>query len=117
MLLTLNAEEISMGAGTSQKIEELSLVPENMVWIAGGTFWMGSDQHYPEEAPAHRVSADGFWLDHAPITNAQFKQFVRETGHVTFAERKPNPKDYPSALPSLLFAGSLVFTPPRHPVD
>ena len=27
----------------------------NMVRIPGGTFRMGSDQHYPEEAPAHRV--------------------------------------------------------------
>jgi formylglycine-generating enzyme required for sulfatase activity len=27
-----------------------------MVWVPGGTFTMGSDGHYPEEAPAH--SAD-----------------------------------------------------------
>ena len=26
-----------------------------MVWVPGGTFIMGSDAHYPEEAPAHRV--------------------------------------------------------------
>jgi formylglycine-generating enzyme len=34
----------------------------NMIWIPGGTFRMGSDQHYPEEAPAHRVSLNGFWI-------------------------------------------------------
>src|ERR1700754_414894 len=90
---------------------------DNMVWIPGGTFRMGSDRHYPEEAPVHRVSVGGFWIDPTPVTNAQFRQFVRETGHVTFAERKPDPKDYPNALPRLLFAGSLVFTPPPHPVD
>jgi formylglycine-generating enzyme required for sulfatase activity len=78
---------------------------------------MGSDKHYPEEAPAHRVSVDGFWIDRTPVTNAQFRQFVRATGHVTFAEKKPDPRDYPNALPHMLFAGSLVFTPPRHPVD
>ena len=78
---------------------------------------MGSDTHYPEEAPAHRVSVDGFWIDRTPVTNAQFKQFARATGHVTFAEKKPDAKDYPNALPHLLLAGSLVFTPPRHPVD
>ena len=27
-----------------------------MVWIPGGTFLMGSDKHYPEEHPAHRVT-------------------------------------------------------------
>ncbi|MEH2675616.1 formylglycine-generating enzyme family protein [Bradyrhizobium elkanii] len=78
---------------------------------------MGSDRHYPEEAPSHMVSVDGFWMDRTPVTNRQFKQFVRATGHVTFAEVAPDPKDYPDALPHLIFAGSLVFTPPDYPVD
>ena len=56
-----------------------------MVWIPGGTFRMGSDKHYPEERPAHRVSVDGFWIDRYPVTNARFKRFVAETGYVTFA--------------------------------
>src|SRR5207248_3080714 len=30
-----------------------------MVLIPGGVFLMGSDRHYPEEAPAHRVSVEG----------------------------------------------------------
>jgi formylglycine-generating enzyme len=96
---------------------EPSAAPPNMIWIPGGTFRMGSDRHYPEEAPAHRVNVDGFWIDRAPVTNRQFKDFVRATGHVTFAEIPPDPKDYPGALPHMLYAGSLVFTPPRHPVD
>ena len=86
--------------------------PENMVFVPGGTFRMGSDRHYPEEAPSHRVGVDGFWIDRTPVTNRQFKEFVRATGHVTFAELPPDPKDYPGALPSMLYAGSLVFTPP-----
>jgi len=90
---------------------------DGMVFVAGGTFRMGSDHHYPEEAPAHRVSVDGFWIDRTPVTNRQFKAFVRATGHVTFAEMVPNRVNYPDALPGMLFAGSLVFTPPRHPVD
>ncbi len=89
----------------------------NMIYVPGGTFRMGSDAHYPEEAPAHRVSVDGFWIDSTPVTNRQFEAFVHDTGHVTFAETKPDPKDYPGALPELLFAGSLVFAQPRHPVD
>ena len=88
-----------------------------MIWVPGGTFRMGSDRHYPEEAPAHRVTVGDFWIDRYPVTNRQFKEFVRATGHVTFAEIAPDANDYPGALPHMLFAGSLVFTPPGHPVD
>lgn len=88
-----------------------------MVWIEGGTFHMGSERHYPEERPVHRVRVDGFFMDETPVTNAQFRTFVEATGHVTVAEIPPNPKDYPGALPHMLKAGSLVFSPPDHPVD
>ncbi len=91
-----------------------SLSPHpDMIWIPGGTFQMGSNVHYPEEAPQHRVKVDGFWLDHHPITNAQFREFIQKTGHVTLAEIEPNPDDYPGALPEMLFAGSLVFRKPE----
>jgi len=89
----------------------------NMIFIPGGTFRMGSDKHYPEEAPVHRVTVSGFWIDRTPVTNRQFKEFVRATGHVTFAELPPDPKNYPGALPDMLYAGSLVFTPPGRVVD
>jgi arylsulfatase A-like enzyme len=70
---------------------------DEMVWISGGTFRMGSNDHYPEEAPVHRVAVDGFWIDRTPVTNRQFKQFVKATGHVTTAQIPPDPKDYPAA--------------------
>jgi len=88
-----------------------------MVLIPGGTFRMGSDRHYPEEAPVHRVTVDSLFIDRTPVTNRQFKEFVKATGHVTFAQIPPDPKDYPGALPHMLYAGSLVFTPPSRPVD
>jgi formylglycine-generating enzyme required for sulfatase activity len=72
---------------------------EDMVRIFGGTFRMGSDKNYPEEAPVHRVTVGDFWIDRTPITNRQFKEFVNATRHVTFAEIPPDPKDYPGALP------------------
>jgi formylglycine-generating enzyme required for sulfatase activity len=84
-----------------------------MVHIPGGTFRMGSDHHYAEEAPSHRVTVDGFWMDATPVTNAQFRDFVEATGHVTFAEIRPRAEDYPGALPHMLRAGSLMFRPPR----
>src|SRR5690348_17919339 len=89
----------------------------DMVWIPGGTFRMGSNDHYPEEAPVHRVTVDGFWIDRTPVTNRQFKQFVKATGHVTTAQVPPDPKDYPGALPDMLYAGSLVFSPGPRIVD
>src|SRR5215211_3074704 len=90
-------------------------VRTGMIRIPGGTFRMGSDRHYPEEAPVHRVTIDAFWIDRTPITNRQFRDFVHATGHVTIAEIAPDPKDYPGALPHLLHAGSLVFSPPDYP--
>ncbi len=91
-------------------------ITRNMIHIPGGSFTMGADDQYPEEAPAHKVSVDGFWIDPTLVTNKQFKRFVRDTGYVTFSEKKPDPKDYPGALPEMLFTGSVVFTPPDHPV-
>jgi formylglycine-generating enzyme required for sulfatase activity len=85
-----------------------------MVWIPGGTFLMGSDHHYPEEAPAHEVVVDGFWIDRHPVTNADF---VRKTGHVTVAERPADPADYPGARSELLVPASTVFRAPPHRVD
>jgi formylglycine-generating enzyme required for sulfatase activity len=88
-----------------------------MVWIPRGTFRMGSDHHYPEEAPAHRASVDGFWIDRTPVTNRQFKAFVKATGHLTTAQIVPDPAKYPDALPQMIFAGSLVFSPPPRVSD
>jgi formylglycine-generating enzyme len=89
----------------------------DMVWIPGGTFNMGSEKHYPEERPVHRVTVDGFWMDRAPVTNARFARFVEAASHRTFAEVPPKAEDYPGALPEMLYAGSLVFIQPAGPVD
>jgi len=84
----------------------------DMVWIPGGVFHMGSNDHYVEERPVHRVKVDGFWMDRAPVTNERFARFVEETGYRTFAEIPPDPAEYPGALPEMLYAGSLVFIKP-----
>jgi formylglycine-generating enzyme required for sulfatase activity len=89
----------------------------DMVWIPGGTFLMGSDRHYPEERPAHRVAVDGFWMDRCPVTNARFERFVEATAFRTFAEIPPAAEDYPDASAEMLYAGSLVFVQPPGPVD
>jgi formylglycine-generating enzyme required for sulfatase activity len=45
------------------------LATGDLVWIPGGTFRMGSDRRYPEEALVHPVTVDGFWIDRTPVTN------------------------------------------------
>ena len=91
---------------------------EGMVWIPGGTFLMGSDHHYPEEAPAHKVTVNGFWMDRYAVTNADFRRFVEATRYVTLAERPANAADYPGAKPELLVPSSVMFkqaAAPRRP--
>jgi len=88
-----------------------------MVWIAEGTFLMGSDNHYPEEAPAHKVSVNGFWIDRCTVTNRAFRRFVEATGYVTLAERPANADDYPGAKPELLAPASVMFSKAPGPVD
>lgn len=94
-------------------VETRGGTPEGMIRISGGTFVMGSDHHYPEEAPAHPVAVDDFWIDETPVTNRKFMEFVKATGHVTMAEKVPDPRDYPGALANMLRAGSLLFVQPK----
>jgi formylglycine-generating enzyme len=90
---------------------------KNMVEIPGGTFRMGSDRFYPEERPLREVSVEGFWIDRHPVTVAEFRRFVKATGHVTWAEQPPQADDYPDADPELLVPGSLAFRKTTGPVD
>jgi sulfatase modifying factor 1 len=90
--------------------------PRNMVCIPGGDFLMGSEDFYPEERPVHRRTVAGLWVDHHPVTNAEFRRFVKDAGHVTTAEIAPDASAYPDASDGQLVPGSLVFTPPDRPV-
>jgi len=78
---------------------------------------MGSERFYPEERPLRQVRVDPFWIDAAPVTNADFRTFVEATGYVTLAEIAPDPKDYPGMKPELAKPGSLVFARTEGPVD
>lgn len=82
-----------------------------MVFVKGGEFEMGSNL-YPDTKPIHKVQLSDFWMDEHEVTNAQFAQFVKETGYVTVAERKLDPKDFPGVDTILLVPSSAVFTAP-----
>jgi formylglycine-generating enzyme required for sulfatase activity len=84
--------------------------------IRGGAFLMGSNQHYPEEAPVREAAVSDFWIDESPVTNAAFARFVAETGYQTVAEIAPDPRDYPGMVLEMARPGSAVFIPPDHPV-
>jgi formylglycine-generating enzyme len=101
--------------------------PAGMNWIPGGEFSMGckdpsalpegGHEGMEDARPVHRVYVDAFWMDKTDVTNAQFERFVKATGYITVAERKPLAKDFPDVPAEKLVAGSLVFTPPPHPVS
>ncbi len=88
-----------------------------MIAIPGGTFAMGSEAFYPEEAPVRQVRVDPFWIDETPVTNRAFAAFVAATGHRTFAETAPDPRDYPGMAPEMAQPGSLVFEKTAGPVN
>lgn len=117
-----SAEHISSGQLESTAEEPLIVkepypTPPGMRWIPGGSFLMGSDNpRFPDEAPAHRVTLDGFWMDETEVTNAQFREFVKATGYVTIAEKTPKAEDFAGQVaditqipPENLVAGSICF--------
>ena len=102
-------------------------IPENMVWIPGGEFSMGGvnpvgmgdggHEKMQDARPVHRVEVDGFFMDAHEVTNEEFEKFVKATGYVTVAEKKPTKEEFPTAPEENLVAGSVVFTPPAQAVS
>jgi formylglycine-generating enzyme len=118
--------QVAFGPTTPNTASPPAKAPQGMAWIPGGEFSMGA-QNPPDmdevgmkatldSRPVHRVYVDGFFMDKTDVTNAQFSAFVKATGYVTVAERKPRAEDYPGAPPENLVAGSVIFAPPDHPV-
>ena len=99
--------------------------PQSMVWVPGGTFSMGNEdprrmpagghESMADARPIHRVYVDGFWMDKTDVTNAEFARFIKSTGYITIAERKPRAQDFPQVPADKLVPGSIVFRPPHPP--
>ncbi len=99
----------------------VEIAPQGMVWVPGGEFSMGASDPgnlgplpmdtVADTQPIHRVYVDGFWMDEAEVTNAQFAAFVEETEYITVAERPLTPEEFPGVPVEDLVAGSVVFTP------
>jgi sulfatase modifying factor 1 len=101
--------------------------PRGMMWIPGGEFVMGGDSLLAKanERPAHKVRVHGFWMDRAPVTNAQFAAFVAATSYVSTAERPPSWETLTAQLPAgspkppddALVPGGMVFVGTERPVN
>lgn len=114
-------------ATRANQIEPAAKMPDGMVLIPGGEFSMGSvnpvglddggkvPMH--DARPVHRVYVDGFYMDAAEVTNAQYAAFVKATGYITIAERKPTTEEFPGVPEENLIAGAVVFSPPDHKVE
>src|SRR3954447_3122990 len=87
-----------------------------MCLVPGGSVLMGTLDFYPEERPLRRADVADMWVDEHPVTNAQFRRFIRDTGYVTVAEIAPDAGDFPGADPASLVPGSQVFVPTAGPV-
>lgn len=124
------AVQIDSSTYFSQTIESKNVIsdsiPKGMVFIPGGTFSMGTSASNESLCsmkgltsdcmPIHSVYVDPFFMDEHEVTNAEYTAFVKATGYVTVAEQTPTLEEFPGADPSVLKAGSVVFTPPDYPV-
>ena len=123
----VNPPTVSFGPTVANEGPAPAKAPEGMAWIPGGEFSMGANdppdmdevgmKATRDARPIHRVYVDGFFMDKTDVTNAQYARFVKATGYVTVAERKPRAEDFAGAPSENLVAGSVVFAPPDHPVS
>jgi formylglycine-generating enzyme required for sulfatase activity len=120
-------------ASTQHAAEPVAIIgngkntPANMAWVPGGEFLMGSNSKLAQqnERPAHKVRVKGFWMDLTHVTNDQFARFVKETGYVTTADRKPDwdtvrvqlPAGTPRPPDAVLVPGAMVFVGTRRPAN
>ncbi|MCT3832451.1 formylglycine-generating enzyme family protein [Elizabethkingia anophelis] len=110
----------------NKNIENHESLLKGMILIKGGGFLMGAsdDRGRPDEYPRHRVEVSDFYIDQTEVTNAQFAEFVKATGYVTTAEKKPDWEELKKQLPagtqkphdSILVEASLVFKPTKEQV-
>lgn len=106
----------SLGDVVARGTYVVKTATKGMVLIPGGRFRMGSGDFYPEERPIHEAAVSDLWVDEHPVTNAQFRRFVKATGHATVAEQAPDAADFPDAAAADLVPGSLVFVGSKGPI-
>lgn len=61
---------------------------DNMVFIRGGAFQMGSTDGEDDEKPVHSATVSDFYLSKYEVTVAEFRAFVEASGYLTDAEKE-----------------------------
>lgn len=89
----------------------------SLVRIPAGSYRIGSDRFYPEEAPSREIDVSSFLIERTPVTNHQFAAFVRSSGYLTVSEKAADPQLYPALSPEQRQPASIVFQPPPASVD
>jgi sulfatase modifying factor 1 len=126
-MILISCNNVKDQKTTFVSADTISVNHNEMIWIEGAEFMMGAtdEEGKQDEYPSHKVKVDGFWMDEHEVTNDQFALFIKETGYITTAERKPDweeikkqlPPGTPAPADSLLVAASLVFVAPSKVVD
>lgn len=68
----------SPSPGVSPPVE----IKAEMVQIPGGTFQMGRSDGDIKERPVHPVEVQTFWMDKTEVTDGEYYEFIKATGHV-----------------------------------
>jgi formylglycine-generating enzyme required for sulfatase activity/predicted MPP superfamily phosphohydrolase/energy-coupling factor transporter ATP-binding protein EcfA2 len=58
----------------------INILKQTMIQVKGGEFARGSDEHEREQ-PIHQVYLDEFMMGKYPVTNCEFKAFIRDGGY------------------------------------
>ena len=69
---------VALGVGEASA---QSTNPPDMIFVKGGTFKMGSNDGYADEAPVHNVTLSDFYIGKYEVTVAQYRQFCTATNH------------------------------------
>ncbi len=65
-----------------------NVLRDRMVRVPAGSFLLGTQDRsyaYDNERPQHRVELDSFFIDTAPVTNADYLAFINQGGYQTRA--------------------------------
>ena len=73
------------------KKKNFAVSTDNMIKLPGAKFLMGTsdEEGFPAdgEGPVREITLDSFYIDETTITNFQFAEFIKATGHKTEAEQ------------------------------
>jgi len=71
----------------ARELRELLMKKDNLIYVQGGNFQMGSSNGYRDELPIHLINLSDFYIGKTEVTVAEFEEFIVATKHRTDAEK------------------------------